>query len=165
MLVPSSSIFPRSHFPRFLLLPQIQLSKVPTQYKLWAFATSPLCENTVFLGIILNTVSLAMKVSKHQEYQNHHFSTGLRSARVVHWPLGLHQSVLHILLCWRVHAQIWSFPLQELFLGSLERLRLLHCRRLSHRSGLRTACTRLRGRSEIWKIFWSLLLEILIACE
>ena len=36
--------------------------KVPTQYKLWAFATSPLCENTVFLGIILNTVSLAMKV-------------------------------------------------------------------------------------------------------
>ena len=39
---------------------------MPTQYKLWAFATSPLCENTVFLGIILNTVSLAMKVSSKQ---------------------------------------------------------------------------------------------------
>ena len=37
---------------------------MPTQYKLWAFATSPLCENTVFLGIILNTVSLAMKVEQ-----------------------------------------------------------------------------------------------------
>ena len=64
MLVPSSSIFPRCHFPKCSLLSQNQIAKVPTQYKLWAFATSPLCENTVFLGIILNTVSLAMKVNK-----------------------------------------------------------------------------------------------------
>ena len=41
---------------------KLYIPKDPLQYKLWAFATSPLCENTVFLGIILNTVSLAMKV-------------------------------------------------------------------------------------------------------
>ena len=61
MLVPSSSIFPRSQFT-FTFKHTISTQQVPTQYKLWAFATSPLCENTVFLGIILNTVSLAMKV-------------------------------------------------------------------------------------------------------
>ena len=40
---------------------KLYIPKNPIQYKLWAFATSPLCENTVFLAIILNTVSLAMK--------------------------------------------------------------------------------------------------------
>ena len=74
MLVPSSCIFPRSHFSKRRLLSQNQLAQVPTQYKLWAFATSPLCENTVFLGIILNTVSLAMKVGKHFK---HNLSTFL----------------------------------------------------------------------------------------
>merc|ERR1719295_2455526 len=47
---------------------KLYIPKVPTQYKLWAFATSPLCENTVFLGIILNTVSLAMKVYNQPEW-------------------------------------------------------------------------------------------------
>merc|ERR1719275_110167 len=47
---------------------KLYIPKVPTQYKLWAFATSPLCENTVFLGIILNTVSLAMKVYQQPEW-------------------------------------------------------------------------------------------------
>merc|ERR1712142_1371129 len=41
---------------------KLYIPKNPIQYKLWAFATSPLCENTVFLAIILNTVSLAMKI-------------------------------------------------------------------------------------------------------
>merc|ERR1719382_1661694 len=37
------------------------IPKNPLQYKLWAFATSPLCEYTVFVAIMLNTLSLAMK--------------------------------------------------------------------------------------------------------
>jgi len=41
---------------------KLYIPKVPLQYKLWAFATSPLCENSIFLAIILNTCSLAMKV-------------------------------------------------------------------------------------------------------
>ena len=47
---------------------KLYIPKVPMQYKLWAFATSPLCENTVFLAIILNTVSLAMKVYQQPEW-------------------------------------------------------------------------------------------------
>ena len=38
------------------------------QYKLWSFCTSPLCENTVFLAIILNTISLAMKFYHQPEW-------------------------------------------------------------------------------------------------
>ena len=37
------------------------IPKNPLQYKLWAFATSPICEYTVFVAIMLNTLSLAMK--------------------------------------------------------------------------------------------------------
>ena len=37
------------------------IPKNPIQYKLWAFATSPMCEYTVFVAIMLNTLSLAMK--------------------------------------------------------------------------------------------------------
>jgi len=37
------------------------IPKNPFQYKLWAFATSPICEYTVFVAIMLNTLSLAMK--------------------------------------------------------------------------------------------------------
>ena len=37
------------------------IPKNPIQYKLWAFATSPACEYTVFAAIMLNTLSLAMK--------------------------------------------------------------------------------------------------------
>ena len=37
------------------------IPKNPLQYKLWAFATSPVCEYTVFVAIMLNTLSLAMK--------------------------------------------------------------------------------------------------------
>jgi len=37
------------------------IPKNPIQYRLWAFATSPFCEYTVFTAILLNTTSLAMK--------------------------------------------------------------------------------------------------------
>merc|ERR1719431_833697 len=37
------------------------IPKNPIQYRLWAFATSPFCEYTVFAAILLNTTSLAMK--------------------------------------------------------------------------------------------------------
>ena len=37
------------------------IPKNPLQYKLWAFATSPICEYTVFVAIMLNTLSLALK--------------------------------------------------------------------------------------------------------
>jgi len=37
------------------------IPKNPLQYRLWSFATSPFCEYTVFLAILLNTTSLAMK--------------------------------------------------------------------------------------------------------
>merc|ERR1712142_371609 len=37
------------------------IPKNPLQYRLWAFATSPFCEYTVFVAILLNTTSLAMK--------------------------------------------------------------------------------------------------------
>jgi len=47
---------------------KLYIPKDPVQYKLWAFATSPLCENSVFLGIILNTVTLAMKVYQQPEW-------------------------------------------------------------------------------------------------
>ena len=50
------------------------IPKNPIQYKLWAFATSPACEYTVFAAIMLNTLSLAMKyyqqpkVKTYQQY-------------------------------------------------------------------------------------------------
>jgi len=47
---------------------KLYIPKNPIQYKLWSFATSPLCENTVFLAIILNTVSLAMKFYHQPEW-------------------------------------------------------------------------------------------------
>jgi len=37
------------------------IPKNPLQYRLWSFATSPFCEYTVFVAILLNTTSLAMK--------------------------------------------------------------------------------------------------------
>jgi hypothetical protein len=37
------------------------------QYKLWAFATSPACEYTVFIAIMANTLSLAMKFYKQPQ--------------------------------------------------------------------------------------------------
>ena len=37
------------------------IPKHPLQYRLWSFATSPFCEYTVFIAILLNTTSLAMK--------------------------------------------------------------------------------------------------------
>ena len=40
---------------------QRYIPKNHIQYKLWAFATSPMCEYTVFVAIMLNTLSLAMK--------------------------------------------------------------------------------------------------------
>merc|ERR1712123_133353 len=40
------------------------IPKNPLQYRLWAFATSPFCEYTVFMAILLNTTSLAMKFYK-----------------------------------------------------------------------------------------------------
>merc|ERR1719228_2006947 len=43
------------------------IPKNPIQYKLWAFATSPMCEYTVFVAIMLNTLSLAMKFDKQPE--------------------------------------------------------------------------------------------------
>jgi len=47
---------------------KLYIPKNPVQYKLWSFTTSPLCENTVFLAIILNTVSLAMKFYHQPEW-------------------------------------------------------------------------------------------------
>jgi len=43
------------------------IPKNPIQYKLWAFATSPMCEYTVFVAIMLNTLSLAMKFYQQPE--------------------------------------------------------------------------------------------------
>merc|ERR1719300_1310004 len=40
------------------------IPKNPLQYRLWSFATSPFCEYTVFVAILLNTTSLAMKFYK-----------------------------------------------------------------------------------------------------
>lgn len=40
------------------------IPKNPLQYRLWSFATSPFCEYTVFIAILLNTTSLAMKFYK-----------------------------------------------------------------------------------------------------
>merc|ERR1719382_461705 len=68
---------------------KLYIPKVPTQYKLWAFATSPLCENTVFLAIILNTISLAMKFYDQPE-----------------WYTDL---LDYINLLINLHSQIWSF--------------------------------------------------------
>merc|ERR550534_1019179 len=47
---------------------KLYIPKAPIQYKLWAFSKSPLCENTVFLMIILNTVLLAMKIYDQPEW-------------------------------------------------------------------------------------------------
>jgi hypothetical protein len=47
---------------------KLYIPKNPFQYKLWAFATSPLCENTVFFAIVLNTISLAMKFYHQPEW-------------------------------------------------------------------------------------------------
>ena len=47
---------------------KLYIPKNPLQYKLWAFATSPLCENTVFFAIVLNTISLAMKFYHQPEW-------------------------------------------------------------------------------------------------
>ena len=47
---------------------KLYIPKNPIQYKLWAFATSPLCENTVFLAIIFNTISLAMGFYNQPEW-------------------------------------------------------------------------------------------------
>ncbi|XP_023340259.1 muscle calcium channel subunit alpha-1, partial [Eurytemora carolleeae] len=43
------------------------IPKNPIQYKLWAFATSPACEYTVFIAIMANTLSLAMKFYKQPQ--------------------------------------------------------------------------------------------------
>merc|ERR1712106_667673 len=43
------------------------IPKHPLQYRLWAFATSPFCEYTVFTAILLNTTSLAMKFYQQPE--------------------------------------------------------------------------------------------------
>jgi len=47
---------------------KLYIPKNPIQYKLWSFCTSPLCENTVFFAIILNTISLAMKFYHQPEW-------------------------------------------------------------------------------------------------
>ena len=47
---------------------KLYIPKAPIQYKLWAFSNSPLCENTVFLMIILNTILLAMKIYDQPEW-------------------------------------------------------------------------------------------------
>jgi len=44
------------------------IPKNPVQYRLWSFATSPFCEYTVFIAILLNTMSLAMKFYKQPTY-------------------------------------------------------------------------------------------------
>jgi len=44
------------------------IPKNPVQYRLWAFATSPLCEYSVFIAILLNTTSLAMKFYRQPTY-------------------------------------------------------------------------------------------------
>jgi len=44
------------------------IPKNPMQYRLWSFATSPFCEYTVFIAILLNTMSLAMKFYRQPTY-------------------------------------------------------------------------------------------------
>jgi len=44
------------------------IPKNPVQYRLWAFATSPFCEYSVFMAILLNTTSLAMKFYRQPTY-------------------------------------------------------------------------------------------------
>merc|ERR1719431_1780366 len=47
---------------------KLYIPKNPIQYKLWAFATRTVSDHTVFLAIILNTISLAMKVYHQPEW-------------------------------------------------------------------------------------------------
>jgi len=44
------------------------IPKNPVQYRLWSFATSPFCEYSVFIAILLNTMSLAMKFYRQPTY-------------------------------------------------------------------------------------------------
>jgi hypothetical protein len=46
----------------------------PVQYKLWAFATSPACEYTVFIAIMANTLSLAMKFYKQPQVNHFYYA-------------------------------------------------------------------------------------------
>ena len=50
------------------------IPKNPIQYKLWAFATSPACEYTVFAAIMLNTLSLAMKYYQQPKVKTHYLT-------------------------------------------------------------------------------------------
>ena len=43
------------------------IPKNPVQYKLWAFVTSPVFEYTIFVMILINTLSLAMKFYQQPE--------------------------------------------------------------------------------------------------
>merc|ERR1719507_2936472 len=43
------------------------IPKNPVQYKLWAFVTSPVFEYTIFVMILINTLSLAMKFYKQPD--------------------------------------------------------------------------------------------------
>ena len=43
------------------------IPKNPIQYKLWAFVTSPIFEYTIFVMILVNTLSLAMKFYQQPE--------------------------------------------------------------------------------------------------
>ena len=43
------------------------IPKNPIQYKLWAFVTSPVFEYTIFVMILVNTLSLAMKFYRQPE--------------------------------------------------------------------------------------------------
>ena len=43
------------------------IPKNPIQYKLWAFVTSPVFEYTIFVMILINTLSLAMKFYKQPQ--------------------------------------------------------------------------------------------------
>ena len=52
------------------LFKSIPVFQNPVQYKLWAFATSPACEYTVFIAIMANTLSLAMKFYKQPQVPN-----------------------------------------------------------------------------------------------
>ena len=101
----------------------------PLQYRLWSFATSPFCEYTVFIAILLNTTSLAMKFYKQPtaytdflDVLNQIFTYFFLVECIL--KLGAFRfKVNHCLGRYRIIPFLLSL---ELLPRSLERLRLFH---------------------------------------
>ena len=106
------------------------IPKNPVQYRLWSFATSPFCEYTVFIAILLNTTSLAMKFYRQPtaytdflDVLNQIFTYFFLVECIL--KLGAFRfKVKNTLLCFQ-KCLISTYS--ELFPWSMERFWLLHC--------------------------------------